>query len=250
VGLARGAETPTAGQIIERTITHARDAEIRPNATAYTYTKETVTEEMDAKGKVRERQHRVYEASFRDGTTHLKLLTVNGRPPRQAELKEQQEREKTTRRLAGQTRGGQPSRRDNLLTPELVSRFEFRLTGQSMLDGRPTYLLEFHPKAPTTAPRHMMDRLLNRISGTLWIDVAESEIARADIRLDSEVDLLGGLAGSLKKLAFTFVRTRLEEGVWFNTSSNGDFEGRKLLDSLRIRTCSQCTDFKPLMAGF
>ena len=46
----------------------------------------------------------------------------------------------------------------------------------------------------------MVDRLLNRISGTVWIDVEEFEVARADIQLRSEVNLLGGVIGSLKKL--------------------------------------------------
>jgi len=54
---------------------------------------------------------------------------------------------------------------------------------------------------------------LNRISGTIWIDADEFEIARADVRLGSEVDLLGGVVGSLKKLAYTMTRTRVADGV-------------------------------------
>ena len=92
----------------------------------------------------------------------------------------------------------------------------------------------------------MIDRLLNRISGTLWIDAEEFEVARAQISLGSEVDFLGGLVGSLKKLAYTMTRTRVGDGLWFNTLSSGDFEGRKLLDSMRIKTKSQSTNFRRL----
>jgi len=60
--------------------------------------------------------------------------------------------------------------------------------------------------------RHLVDRLLNRISGTLWIDSDEFELARADIQLRSEVNLLGGVVGTLKKLVYTMTRTRLAEG--------------------------------------
>src|SRR2546429_7317687 len=90
------------------------------------------------------------------------------------------------------------------------------------------------------------DRLLNRISGTIWIDAEEFEVARAEIRLRSEVTLLGGVIGSLKKLAYTMTRTRIGDGVWFNTFSSGDFEGRKLLDSMRVKTKSQSTNFRML----
>jgi len=83
---------------------------------------------------------------------------------------------------------------------------------------------------------------LNRISGTVWIDAEEFEVARAEIRLRSEVTLLGGVIGSLKKLAYTMTRTRIGDGVWFNTFSSGDFEGRKLLDSMRVKTKSQSTN--------
>jgi hypothetical protein len=42
------------------------------------------------------------------------------------------------------------------------------------------------------------------------------------------------------------VRTRLADGQWFNVSSNGDFEGRKLLDSTRYKTTSRCVNFRPI----
>jgi len=91
-----------------------------------------------------------------------------------------------------------------------------------------------------------VDTLLNRISGSVWVDAEEYEIARAEVYLGSEVNLLGGVIGSLKKLAFTMTRSRIAEGLWFDTFSSGDFEGRKLLDSTRIRTRSQASNFRPL----
>ena len=94
--------------------------------------------------------------------------------------------------------------------------------------------------------RRLADRLLNRISGTLWIDAEEFELARADLVLRSEVNLFGGIAGSLRKLAYSMVRTRVAEGVWIGTLTSGDFEGRKLLDSMRIKTRSRAENFRPL----
>jgi hypothetical protein len=69
-------------------------------------------------------------------------------------------------------------------------------------------------------------------------------MAQAQVHLSSEIDLLGGVIGSLKKLAYTMTRTRVGEGIWFNTFSSGDFEGRKLLDSMRIKTKSQSSNFR------
>ncbi len=94
--------------------------------------------------------------------------------------------------------------------------------------------------------RRIVDRLLDRISGTLWIDAMEFEVARADVHLRGEVDVLGGIAGCLKKLAYTMIRTRVADGVWLNSFSSADLEGRKLLDSMRIKAKSQSTNFRPL----
>ena len=71
-------------------------------------------------------------------------------------------------------------------------------------------------------------------------------MARAEISLRSEVNLLGGIIGSLKKLDYTLERTRVADGVWFSTLANGDFLGRKLLDATHIKTKSQSVHFHRL----
>jgi hypothetical protein len=120
------------------------------------------------------------------------------------------------------------------------------LIGKTNLNGRTAYQIAFQPKVPEPPVRRIVDRLLNRISGTLWIDTEEFEVARADIHLRSEVDLLWGVAGSLKKLAYTVTRTRVGNGIWLNSFSSGDFEGRKLLESMRVKLRTQTSNFHAL----
>jgi hypothetical protein len=126
----------------------------------------------------------------------------------------------------------------------LAARFDFTLLGKTNLNGRTTYRISFQPKTPLPPVHRMVDRLLNQISGTLWIDAGEFEVARAEVALRSEVNLLGGIIGSLKKLSFTLERTRVADGVWFSTLSSGDFQGRKLLDPTHIKTKSQSVHFR------
>jgi hypothetical protein len=208
------------------------------------YTKVTVTEEFDASGKVTDRKRKVYNVSFRSGLSQMSLVEVNGRAPAEADRRKQSENETGLRQLLGQSKPVKGDNRENFLTPEMVARFDFSLVGQTNINGRAAYQIAFQPKTPEPPVRRMVDRVLNRISGTLWIDCQEFEIARADVFLRSEVNLLGGFAGCLKKLAYTMVRTRIAEGLWFNTLSSGDFEGRKLLDSTHIKTKSQATNFE------
>ncbi len=244
---AFGAEKQlSADEIIQRALARTRQVQTSKTVPAFTYTKATVTEELDASGKVKQRKEKVYQVSFQGGATFVKLVEVNGRPPEGLDAKEQAENEGNMQKLTGKPKTAKTDNRDVLLTPELVSRFDFTLLGTTTIEGRPAYRLAFQPKNPQPPVHRLIDRFLDRISGTLCVDTEEFEIARADMSLGSEVSLWGGVAGCLKKLAYTVTRTRMAEGIWFNTFSTGDFEGRKLLDSTRIKTRSQSTNFRRL----
>lgn len=242
------ATTLTADEVMRRAVERNQRLDHPWNHELYTYTKVSITEELDSSGKITERKAKTWQVLFKDGETHAKLVDVNGKPPRKADLKNNSDNESTARRLMGQPGPGKGDNREMLLQPTIVSRFEFHLAGQEQVHGRMAYRLTFEPKSPGAPVHHMVDRLLDRLSGTLWIDAQEFELAKASMRLRSEVDLLGGILGSLKKLAYTVDRTRVAEGVWLNTFSSGDFEGRKLLDSMRIRTKSQSLNFKPAIS--
>jgi hypothetical protein len=236
----------SANDVVQKAVARTRQAEAGTGKPDYTYTKVSVTEELDATGKIKEHKEKVFQVFFKAGMTHVKLLEVNGRPPGEADLRKQSDNESTVHQLLGQSKSSGGDNRENFLTPELVARFDFKLVGQGAINGRMAYRIAFQPKNPEPPIHRVVDRLLNRISGSLWIDAEEFEVARAEIQLRSEVDLLGGMVGCLKHLAYTMIRTRMTEGVWLNSFSSGDFEGRKLLDSLRIKTRSQSINFRPL----
>jgi hypothetical protein len=201
-----------------------------------------VTDELDGSGKVKEHREKLYEVAYRDGHSHSTLLQVNGHAPSESDLKQQSDNEASIKQITGDTKAKGDSR-ENFLTPDLAARFNFTLLGTTNLNGRPTYKVAFQPKSPQLPVHHLVDRLLNQISGTVWIDAREFEVARAEISLRSEVNLLGGIAGSLKMLTFSLERTRVADGVWFSTLSNGDFMGRKLLAQMHVKTKSQSIHF-------
>lgn len=235
----------TAEEIIQKAVERASNSQLTL-CPGYTYKKVNVTEELDGKGKVKQRKERVFQVYFRAGTTYVRLLEVNGHPPAEADMKFQAETQSHVHQLLAQPGSGSDNR-ENLLTPEIAARFDFVLVGKDCINGRPTYQIRFQPKTPEPPVRRMLDRLLNRISGTLWIDTQEYELARLDFQLGSEVDFLGGVIGCLRKLAYSMTRIRVADGVWLHSFSSGDFEGRKLLDSMRLKTKSESTNFR-LMA--
>ena len=207
-----------------------------------------VTEELDGKGKVKQRKRRVYQVCFREGATFVKLLEVDGHTPAEADLKYQAETQSNMRQLLGKSSSGEDTH-DSLLTPEIVERFDFTLVAETTINGRAAYQINFSPKRSGPPVQRMVDRLLDRISGTLWIDSQEYEVARANLSLGAQVDFLGGLLGCLRKVAYTMTRIRVADGIWLHSISSGDFKGRKLLDPMWIKTRSECTGFRLLASN-
>jgi hypothetical protein len=238
----------TADAIIQKAVDRADCSRAGKPCPAYTYTKVNVTEELDGKGKIKERKERVFQVNFSGGATSVKLVEVNGHAPAQADVKFQAHTQSDVHQFFGQpTSGG--DNHDAFLTSEIAARFEFALVNQCTLAGRQTYQISFQPKNPEPPVHAVVDRVLDRISGTLWIDAEEFEIARADVQLGSEVDFLGGVIGCLRKLAYSMTRVRLAEGVWLHSVSSGDFEGRKLFEPMRIKIRSECSDFRLMAAA-
>jgi hypothetical protein len=239
---ARAQTALTADTVVQKAVVRGQEDQ-QGTVPDFTYRKHTVTDELDSAGKVKEHQEKVYEISYRDGLSHATLLQVNGHLPSESDLKKQSDNEMSVRQITGETKR-KGDNRENFLTAELVARFDLQLIGETNLNGRATYEISFQPKNPQLPAHRIVDRLLNQISGTLWIDAEEFEVARADVSLRSEVNLLGGIIGSLKKLDYTLERTRVADGVWFSTLSSGDFQGRKLLDATHIKTKSQSVHFR------
>ena len=239
---------PSANAIIQKAVERASDPKLNSSRSGYTYTKRNVTEELDSKGKVKQRKERMFQVYFRSGATYVKLLEVNGHAPDEADRKFQAETQSSVHQFFGQP-ASCGDNRENFLTPELAARFDYTLAGKCVLNGRATYQITFQPKSPEPPARKILDRLLNHISGTLWIDAEEYEVARADIALGAEVDFLGGLVGCLHKLAYSMTRVRVADGIWLHSASTGNFEGRKLLDPMRIKMKSESTNFRLMAAN-
>ena len=253
-GLSASAENNplSADQIVQKAVQRAEScAANRSSRPDYKYTKRTITEEMDGKGRLKGHKEKLYEVMVESGLSSAKLLQINGENLSSAELKKQQEHDTAERRKMMDTKPGQKGdERENFLTLELVQRYQFTLLGQKQHNGRTSYQISFTPKSGDLPNHKLTDRFLNQVAGVVWIDALEFEVARVEAHLHSEVALWGGIIGTLRQCDYVLERTRLNDGAWFNSFSHGMFEGRKLLEPMTIRTRSQSSDFqRSVVAG-
>lgn len=242
-----GSTTPaalSAGDIMRKAVERAESPGARSARPDYRYTKRTVLEELDSKGRLKEHKEKLYEVLVESGLSSLQLVQVNGQMLSAGELKKQNEKEIAERQKITDGKAAQKGdERENFLTADLVGKYKFTLLGEKTLNGRRAYLLSFEPKREL--PIHKLtDRFLNQVAGTVWVDAEEFEVSRVEVHLNAEVALWGGIIGTLRQCDYTLERTRLSDGVWFNSFSHGMFEGRKLLEPMLIRTRSQSSNFR------
>lgn len=234
----------TPDVIIAKAVERAQSVRAHDSQPGYLYTKHTVTEDLDLQGRVKGRKEKIYEVSVAAGLSSLKLVQFNGQNLSAAELKKQEDREAAERQKMtdGKLSAKGGDLREDFLTADLVAKYHFALVQQKVINGRNAYELEFKPKGGLSV-RTFTDRFANQIAGTVWIDAEDFEIARAEVHLQGEVALWGGMIGALKHCRYTLERSRMPDGVWFNANSHGIFEGRKLMEPMLIRTRSESSNF-------
>ena len=247
-GSCPGATAPlTADEVMKQAVARVQ-ADLRQDLhTRYGYTKRAVIEDRDSDGQVKERKEKTL--LFEAGLGSVQQIKINGKAISGAALRKEEEAAAQQRKNLTASKSGQ--RDDNwerFITPDLLTRYQFRLVERKPFNGRPACLITFRPANGKLPVKQLADKLMNQLSGKIWIDEQEFAIARVEVALNSEVTLWGGVLGALRKFDYTLERTRLDENVWFNRLSTGVFEGRKLLSPTNVKITAESSNFHKVAA--
>ncbi len=210
----------------------------------YNYKQTTIIEELDSKGTVKERKEKFYDVKLIGGMPRAKLLTVNGKELTGKALQEELERDKKR----AQRYDDKSKKKDNddvLVSRELISRYVFQIQSREVLNGRESWVLAFRPRSDDLPVDKMQDRVLNKLSGLVWVDCEDFELARADLHLVERVTLLGGFIGALDIFNLEMNRARSPFGIWYNQAGSLRVEGRKLFSPIRYKARESADDFQP-----
>jgi len=230
---------------MSRMVSQAQTNQVSGVTRGYSYRKSSCTEVFADDGSVETRKEKSY--LVQGGKAYLQQMKYNGQSVSTEELKKEERKSAQARQEVTESKNAQRDESwEKYLTGDLTGRYNFTLVGTETVNGRPAYVLTFQPKGEDLPVRKMVDRVLNRMGGKVWVDQQEFEIAKAQLRLQSQATL-GGLlkvVGALKRFDYKVERIRVAENAWFNHTTEGDYESRKLWDSSHIRTTTKATDFQ------
>lgn len=244
--LAGGAEAlPSASNVLARVIARAQQTAGATETNHYVYEKRSVTTELDEKDLVIKSNEKLYRVKLVGGLPFPRLVKIHGRELTAKELEKEDERELAFRQRMTRVDMKKKSRmKEGLVTTDLVERFDFTVTGRDTVEGRPTLIVKFAPRA--NAPdKSMEDKIFKHVRGTIWVDEAEGELTKLDANLAGPLPLgWFGAIGSLHHFQATVERARLPDGVWVNRKSFFHIVARKLFSAIRLKTIEESSGFR------
>lgn len=230
-------DPPTeVAQILDRLLARARQVSADTNTPPLVFDKVSLQETLNSDGSVKRLREKRYEVSLIRGMTHNRLVSVDGRalgPDESAVLTERERRWRETY-ATGQSGAG-PDRMDSIINEKLIARFDFAWTGDDTLHGRPCHVLSVQPKSPPLPTERLMDRVINQLSGRLWVDALEYEVVRAEVATAGTLRVWGGILGSLEDFQLHVDRERGHASAWFNRHLEVQVRGRRLFSPIAIR---------------
>lgn len=217
----------------------------------YTFNKVSIAEELDSDGQVKSQHKKTYEVTQIGGRPFQHVVKINDKSLSEQERKTQDQKEKAARERFEGAKAGADDRRN--ISPwmgkDLLDRFVYEVLRVEKLNGRPAWVIAFKPKSADLPVKQNADRVLNKLSGLVWVDQEEYELAKLDVALSEKVTLWGGLLGNLEQLTLTIFRSRVEAGGWVTKTSAFTAIGRKLLSRIHVRTYEEASDIRKAAAS-
>lgn len=196
-------------------------------------------------GSIKEHNVYVRQPVVIGGRVFMRTVSHNGQPLSGKYIAKEKERESKFRDALAKNKAT-ATRRDqdeNLkIDRDLFSRFLLSMEGEETVNGRPAWIVQFHPKPGDKPERSRAERVVNHMAGKLWIDQKDYEIARADMALTEPVTFYGVIA-NIRALHLKLEQIE-KDGLWLPSYTDLQLEGRAILTSLHQHSLSEFSNFR------
>jgi hypothetical protein len=183
----------------------------------------------DKKGKVKKTEERISNVFFVHGQPIETLLSKDGKPLNDADLKKEQDR---ATKEAVKISAEPPDKRDHqdeISVSRVLAITRFSNPRRIVEGGRSLVVVDFEGD-PHAKTRNRSESAVKHVRGTVWIDEEAREVSRLRATVDDPLKIGYGLlakidTGSNFALQQAFVRNE----TWLPTSFNARFDGKAAL---------------------
>ena len=103
---------------------------------------------------------------------------------------------------------------------------------------------------PNYKPKKMIDRIIQKLSGIVWVDDRSREIARLEAHFVESAHIGGGLVASLHRGSrFVFEQQRINGEVWLPSYAEVHVAGRIFVVQLKQNFIDRYSDYRKFRVG-
>jgi hypothetical protein len=103
---------------------------------------------------------------------------------------------------------------------------------------------------PDYKPKKRIDSIIQKLSGTMWVDEQAREIVRLEARFTDTVKIGGGLVASLAKGSnFVFEQDKINDEVWLPSYAEVHASGRIVFVRLKQNFIDRFSNYKKFRSG-
>lgn len=195
----------------------------------YTYREIVRSEDLDSNGSVKKIETDEFEVFFVNTHPIRRQVGKDGKELSANEQKKEQDRVNKEVEKATKTPPGEALNGDTISVGRLLQIIEIKNPRRLNYKNRPTIAFDFagDPHAKTHG---MTEDISKKLSGTVWIDEEDRQVARMEAHIDDNFHMGGGLVASIQKgSSFTFDQALVNRELWLPTGADIRFSARVLL---------------------
>jgi hypothetical protein len=219
---------PDGNALVQRVLAKQRTLEDALNT--YTYDVLERRQQLDGHGTPRSTKSTLYEVFYVKGAPIARKVEEMGHPlSPEAQQREDARVARKVKDSSDPTAGD----RAEIRLSKILSRYDFRAVGREEVDGHTTVVMDFLPLPGKRDLAH--DNVLRAVGGRVWVDEAQEQLVRAELRNTSGIKWAWGLGANVSEVRMV-LGFRPFDDVWlpaeFSFSARGHillFKGFNLL---------------------
>ena len=215
-------------------------------------------DKVDSHGNVKSRTMKDYDVFYIGDQAALHLLATDGKPltgsaKKDADDKFNKQFDKLKKKqadLAGDPKKqAKKEEEDEARLSDFLRAELFTHPRRETFRGHQVIAFDVNGN-PNYKPKKRIDKIIQKLSGTMWVDEQAREIVRLEARFAESVKVGGGLLASLSKGSnFVFEQEKINDEVWLPSYAEVHASGRIVFVKLKRNFVDRFTDYRKFRSG-
>jgi hypothetical protein len=229
--------------------------EIRKLYTCHLWEEEDKT---DSDGRVTFRAAKDYDVFYIGDEEVRRLLSKDGKPLDAEQRKREDDRfnkrfdelkKKQAELAADPKKQAKKEEEDEAQISDFLRAELFTNPRRTTFHGQDVIAFDFAGN-PNYKPKKTIDRLVQKLSGVMWVDDQAREIARLEAHFAESAHLGGGVLASIEKGSnVVFEQQKLNEEIWLPSYAEVHVAGRIFVVKLKQNFIDRYSDYKKFRVG-